>query len=160
MLNVIRKLLWMASREGYDRGLSLPILAIYSWNELRESQKSQLQQLLGLMPNEDGFCSLGTTRNRRTMTRSKLFVSARKLWEQRPQLQKLVLGSSTSEDGFKSSGTKRDRTAQTLSIIEERCQNQSYFFQGRKKTQEQMPQPQKNCPGFNFQWIWFLWIKN
>jgi hypothetical protein len=46
---------------------------------------------LGSSPGEDGFCSSETKHDRRTVPRPKLFVSVRRLREQRLQLGKSVL---------------------------------------------------------------------
>jgi hypothetical protein len=58
--------------------------------EFQNSEKS----VLGLSPGEGGFCSTETKHDRRTAPRPKLFVSTKRLQEQRSQPQKSVLGSS------------------------------------------------------------------
>jgi hypothetical protein len=47
----------------------------------------------------------------------KLFVSGKKLLEQRSQQYKHVLGSSLGEDDFSNSGTKQDRTRQRTLVF-------------------------------------------
>jgi hypothetical protein len=58
------------------------------------------KKVLDLSPDKDGFSSLETKDNRRTASRSKLFVSASRLQGQKPQTRKSVLGSSPGEDVF------------------------------------------------------------
>jgi hypothetical protein len=55
------------------------------------------------------ICSSETKHDRTTAPRPKLFVSASRLQEQRPQHRKTVMGSSPDEDDFYSSETKHDR---------------------------------------------------
>jgi hypothetical protein len=63
-------------------------------------------------------CSSETKHDRRMAWRPKMFVSARRLWEQRPQPWKSALDSSPSEDVFCSSETKNDRrTAPRLKLF-------------------------------------------
>jgi hypothetical protein len=62
--------------------------------------KAKSQQIdLGLISDEGGFCRLETKHNRRIVPRPELFISARKLQEQRPQPYKSALGLSSGEDG-------------------------------------------------------------
>jgi hypothetical protein len=51
-------------------------------------------------PGEGGSHSSGSKHNRKTAPRPKLFISVRRLQEQRPQPRKIVLGTSPDEDGF------------------------------------------------------------
>jgi hypothetical protein len=46
------------------------------------------KKVLGFNPRENGFCSSETKYDRKTARRPKLFASARRLQEQRPQPQK------------------------------------------------------------------------
>jgi hypothetical protein len=58
--------------------------------------KTVLRSNLG----EGGFCSWESKHDSRTAPRPKLFVSARRLQEQKSQPRKCVLGSSTGKDSF------------------------------------------------------------
>jgi hypothetical protein len=72
----------------------------------------------GLIPNKVGFFRSKIKHDRRMAPRSKLFISARKLQEQKPQPYKTVQGLRLGEDGFCALVTMQyRRTMQT-----------SYFF--------------------------------
>jgi hypothetical protein len=73
------------------------------------AQERTNQFALSSSSGEDGFCSSETKHNRNMATRPTLFISARILQEQRPQLRKTVLGSSPDEVVFCSSETKNDK---------------------------------------------------
>jgi hypothetical protein len=79
-----------------------------SLERLWKSRKSQPGYFLGSSPN-GSFCTSETKHDIKSAPRPKLFVSARRLQEQRPQPRKICLGSSPGEDGFCNSETKHDR---------------------------------------------------
>jgi hypothetical protein len=80
------------------------------WDQEEILEGSKLRKIvLSSSPGEDGSCSSETKHNRRTASRSKLFVSKKRLQQQRSHPRIIVLGSSPGEDYFYSSETKHDR---------------------------------------------------
>jgi hypothetical protein len=87
---------------------------------------------------------LNTTKTKhgtRTAPRPKLFVSVRRLQEQRPQPRKTVMGSSPSEDGF-SICLQLTAVDDCLKANELKMTNAKIIFWGRR-LQEQRSEPQK-----------------
>jgi hypothetical protein len=82
-----------------------------SWYQEEILERLKLRKsVLSSSPSEGGSCTSEIKHDRRTAPRPKLFVSKRRLQEQRPQPQKSVLGSSPGENVF---------VAWKLSTIEE-----------------------------------------
>jgi hypothetical protein len=79
------------------------------WDQEENTERSKLRKsALSSSTGEGGSGSSETKHDRRMAPKPKLFVSARRLQEQRLWFRKL-LGSNPAEDGFCSSETKHDR---------------------------------------------------
>jgi hypothetical protein len=92
-----------------------------------------------LIPNTEVFCGSENKHDRRTAPRQKLFVSVRKLQEQKPQHYKSVLGLTPGKDISSNSKTMQDR----------RTAQGTKFFVFVRILQELRSQTH-NCPKFEF----------
>jgi hypothetical protein len=92
-------------------------LHAYSLRSEREHRKVKTpENVLSSRPGEGGSRSTETKYDRRAAQRQKLFVSARTLQEQRPQLRKTAL-SSSQRDVFRSFKTKQVKSSAKTKIF-------------------------------------------
>jgi hypothetical protein len=117
-----------------------PILGMFMpWNQEENLESSKLRKsVLGSSTGECGYCSSETKQHRKTASNQKLFVSKRRLQEQRPQPRKQSRVWVP---------VKMISVAQKLCIIEKRLQDQSCLFRrGDYRNKGQNPQ--------NLSWVW------
>jgi hypothetical protein len=112
---------------------------LFRWGDYRNKGHNPENSVLGSSSGEDVFCSSESTHDRTAPPTPKLFVSAGRLRERRPQFWKAVMGSNPDDDGFCSSETEHGRRTASRSVV---CISEE--ITGTKIT--------KHCPGFESRW--------
>jgi hypothetical protein len=130
-----------------DKPIFTELDMLISWEQGEVLEGSQLgKRFLISIPGEGGSCRSETKQDRRTAPRPNLFISPRRLQEQRLQPRKSVLGSSPSDNAF---------VARKLSTIEEWRRDKNYLY--RQRDYRNKGNKPKIDPAFEFRWRCWVW---